>query len=234
VIPELNFQIEGAEAVPFSMAPLLAFKLRVTNVDPEQVVHSVALRCQIQIEAPKRTYNADEQERLLDLFGEAQRWTQTLRSMLWTHASIVVPPFTGSTIVDLPVPCTFDLNIAAAKYFAGLENGEVPLCLQYSGTVFYETSDSVMQVMQIPWDRESKYRLPVSVWQKMIDLHYPNSAWLCLGRDVFDRLYQYKVKHGIPTWDQAVESLLSASAVTELAPDEEFILDKGLEGQIAS
>lgn len=233
-MPELEFQIEGAEAVPFTMAPLLAFKLHISNADAEQTIHSVALRCQIQIEATKRRYNEHEQERLLDLFGEPQRWSQTLRSMLWTHANIVVPPFVGSTIVDLPVPCTFDLNIAAAKYFAGLDDGEVPLCLQYSGSIFYETAEGGMQVMQIPWDRESKYRLPVSVWKQMIDLHYPNSAWLCLGREAFDRFYEYKVRHGIPTWDQALESLLAAHAVTEVAPDEKFELDTDLEGQLAS
>jgi hypothetical protein len=231
-MPELNFQIEGAEAVPFSMAPLLAFKLRVTNADEDQTIHSVALRCQIQIEAAKRRYNEPEQERLLDLFGEPQRWSQTLRSLLWTHTSVVVPPFVGSTVVDLPVACTFDLNIAAAKYFAGLENGEVHLCLQYSGTIFYETTEGLMQVMQIPWDRETRYRLPVSVWKQMIDLHYPKSAWLCLGRDIFDRFYQYKVQYGIPTWDQALESLLAAKEVTELAAEEDF--ERDLEGQLAS
>jgi hypothetical protein len=233
-MPELNFQIEGAEPVPFSMAPLLAFKLRITSADAEQTIHSVALRCQIQIEATRRRYNDREQERLLDLFGEPQRWSQTLRTMLWTHASLVVPPFLGSVVVDLPVACTFDLNIAAAKYFAGLVDGEVPLCLQFSGSIFYETSAGGMQVMQIPWDRESKYRLPVSVWKQMIDIYYPNSAWLCLGRDVFDRFYQYKVQRGIPTWDQALASLLAANAVTELAPEEKFEFDNELSEQIAS
>jgi len=231
---ELNFHVEDAEAVPFTMAPLLAFKLRLTNADPHQTVHSVALRCQIQIEVTRRQYNNREQQRLLDLFGEPERWSQTLRSMLWTHASVVVPPFVGHTVVDLPVPCTFDLNIAAAKYFAGLEDGEVPLCLQFSGTMFYETPEGGMQVMQIPWDRESKYRLPVRIWKQMIDLHYPNSAWLCLGREIFDRFYEYKVKRGIATWDQALESLLAASSVTEVTPDELFELDQDAEGRLAS
>lgn len=234
-MPELNFQIEGAEAVPFSMAPLLAFKLRVTNADAEQTIHSVALRCQILIEAAKRHYNDHEQNQLLDLFGESQRWSQTMRSLLWTHTSVVVPPFVGSTIVDLPVPCTFDLNIAAAKYFFGLENGEVPLCLQYSGSIFYQTSEGAMQVMQIPWDRETRFRLPVSIWKRMIDLHYPNSAWLCLGRDVFYQLYQYKVQRGIPTWDKTLESLLPAGPVAE---SEDFgrasEIELDLERQLAS
>ena len=214
-MPDLSFQVEGAEAVPFTASPLLALKLRVANADSEEPVQTVTLRCQVQIEVTRRRYSAGEQDRLLDLFGEPERWGQTLRTMLWTHASVVVPPFTGSTVVDLPVPCTFDFNVAATKYFAGLEDGEIPLCLLFSGTVFYEADDRALQVAQIPWDREAKYRLPVRVWKKMMDIYYPNSAWLCLRRDVFDRLYRYKRRRGIPTWEQALESILPANEGTD-------------------
>jgi hypothetical protein len=207
-MPDFTFRIEGAESVPYAMAPTLAFKLHITNADQEETIHSVALRCQIQIDTTRRHYNASEKDRLLDLFGEPERWGQTLRTMLWTHASTVVPPFVGSTLVDLPVPCTFDFNVAAAKYFAGLEDGEVPLTLLFSGTIFYEAAGDGLQVTQIPWDQESTYRLPVSTWKAMIDIYYPNTAWLCLRRDVFDRLYQYKREQGLPTWEQALESIL--------------------------
>jgi hypothetical protein len=207
-VPDLSFQVEEVEAVPFAASPQLIFKLRVTNADAAEPIQSVALRCQIQLEVTRRHYNAAEQERLHDLFGEPERWGQTLRTMLWTHASIGVPPFKGSTVVDLPVPCTFDFNVAATKYFAGLEDGEIPLCLLFSGTVFYETDDATLQVAQIPWEKETKYRLPVQVWRKMMDIYYPNTAWLCLRQDVFDRLYEYKRRRGIPTWEQALESIL--------------------------
>jgi hypothetical protein len=219
-MPELSFQIEGAEAVPFTASPLLAFKLRVTSADAESRIQTVALRCQIQIEAARRKYTVGEQERLLDLFGEPERWGRTLRAMLWTHTSVIVTPFQGSTLVDLQVPCTFDFNVAAAKYFAGLEDGEVPLNLMFSGTIFYETADGNLQVEQIPWDREAKYRLPVRVWKEMMDIYYPNTAWLCLRRDVFDRLSLYKIRRGIPTWEQTLDSLLPAVEATEDAKPE--------------
>ena len=206
-MPDLNFQVEGAEAVPFTAAPLLTFKLRLVNRDVAQVIQSVALRCQIQIETTRRKYDAKEQEKLLDLFGQPERWGRTLRSMLWTHASVIVTPFAGSTVVDLPVPCSFDFNVAATKYFAGLEDGEVPLNLMFSGTIFYE-NEAGLQVEQIPWDREAKYRLPVKIWKEMMDIYYPNTAWLCLQRDTFDRLAKYKMDMGIPTWEQALEKLL--------------------------
>ena len=218
-MPDLSFQVDGAEAVPFAASPLLVFKLRVTNTDRAEQIQTVALRCQIQIEATHRRYSPQEQERLLDLFGEPERWGQTLRTMLWTHASVIVKPFQGSALVDLPVPCTFDFNVAAAKYFAGLEDGEVPVCLLFSGTVFYEGGDGALQVSQISWEKEAKYRLPVRVWQEMMDHYYPNSAWLSLRRDVFDRLYQYKMRRGIPTWEQALESLLNAEAPNAEVPN---------------
>jgi hypothetical protein len=216
-VPDLNFQVEGAEAVAYAAAPLLMFKLRVTNSDASEPIQAVALRCQIQIETTRRHYKEQEQERLQDLFGEPERWGQTLRTMLWTHASVVVQPFKESLLVDLPVTCTFDFNVAAAKYFAGLEDGEVPLCFLFSGTIFYQANDGALQVSQISWEKEAKYRLPVSVWQQMMDFYYPNSAWLSLRRDVFDRLYQYKMRRGIPTWEQALESLLNAAVEVRIA-----------------
>lgn len=207
-MPDLSFRIERAEAVPHAATPLLAFKLRLTTADPAETIHTVALRCQIQMEVTRRKYTAGDQERLLDLFGEPARWGQTLRNLLWTHASLVVPSFQGTTLVDLPVPCSFDFNVAATKYFDGLADGDVPICVQFSGTVFYPAPEGGLQVAPISWDKEARFKLPVKVWRDMMELYYPNSAWLCLHKDAFDRLYQYKVRHGIPTWEEALERLL--------------------------
>jgi len=209
-MPDLNFEVINAETVTFAVAPMLSFRLRITNLDADQRIQSVALRCQIQIETPRRHYVPHEQEALLDLFGEPERWGRTLRPMLWTHAGVTVPPFAGETVVELPVPCSFDFNIAATKYFAGLEDGEVPLNLMFSGTVFFEVEDSGLTVEQISWDKEARYRLPINVWQQMMDHYYPNSAWLCLRRDVFDRLARYKTEQGLATWEQAIESIIPA------------------------
>lgn len=207
-MPDLSFQVEGAEVIRYAASPLLGFKLRIANADADTTIQTIALRCQIQIETTKRRYSAEEQASLLDLFGEPERWGDTLRGMLWTHTSVIVAPFKTDVLVELPVPCTFDFNVAATKYFAGLEGGEVPLNLMFSGTVFYEASDGALQVEQIPWDREAQYRLPVSVWNEMMDTYYPNGAWLRLRRDVFDRLHRYKMRRGIPTWEQTIESLM--------------------------
>ena len=211
-VPDLNFQVEKAEPVTFAVSPLLIFKLRVREAGTVPTsIHAITLWCQIRIEPTRRSYGAPEAERLLDLFGTRDRWGQTLKAMLWTHTSVVVPPFTGTTVVDLPVPCTFDFNVAATKYFNALEDGEVPLVLLFSGTIFYDTEDHGLQVAQISWEKEASFRLPVPVWRKMMDHYYPNSAWLCLRKDMFDRLALYKSRQGIPTWEQALERLLPAT-----------------------
>ncbi len=211
-MPDLNFSVEGADLVPFAIAPTLALKLRIDNTGPEERIESVMLQCQVQIEATQRRYATAEQPRLLDLFGEPERWGKTLRTMLWTNASVNVRPFTGSTLVDLHIPCTFDFNVAATKYFHALEAGEVPLALLFSGTIFYEHAEHGLQVSQISWNKEAHYRLPVAVWRRVIDHYYPNTSWLNLRRDVFDRLNEFKMRNSIPTWDQAMERLLSESA----------------------
>jgi len=213
-MPELNFQIERAHAVPYGASPLLAFELRVTNTGPEEAIHTVVLRAQIQIEVTRRHYSPEEQAKLLDLFGEPSRWGQTLKNLLWTNAIVIVPAFEKETIVELQVPCTFDFNVAATKYFYGLSEGDLPLNFLFSGTVFYAGSNEQLQVAPISWEKEAKFKLPLKTWKDLIDHYYPNSAWLCLRRDVVDRLYQYKVRHGIPSWEQVIERVLAGTEET--------------------
>ena len=213
-MPELNFQVDDAQAVPYGAAPLLSFKLRVTNAGAEQAIHTVVLRAQIQIEVTRRQYSHDEQSRLHDLFGEPERWGKTLRNLLWTNAIVVVPPFSKETVVDLQVPCTFDFNVAATKYFHGLADGDLPLAFLFSGTVFYPDNNDQLQVAPISWEKEAKFKLPLKAWKDLINHYYPNSAWLYLRRDMFDRLYQYKVRHGIPTWEQVIERVLVGAEET--------------------
>ena len=133
-----------------------------------------------------------------------------MRALLWMNTTVAVPGFTDNVLVDLQLPCTFDFNVAATKYFHALDTGEIPICVMFSGTVFYQGDDGSLQVAQVPWDREANFRLPVSVWKEMMEMHFPNTAWLCLRRDVFEQLYQYKVRNGIPTWEQAITRALAA------------------------
>jgi hypothetical protein len=206
-MPGLSFAVEGAEAVPYAAIPTIAFPLRIINASGTPV-QSIALRCQILIEAGRRRYDLQEKDGLRDLFGEPDRWSQTLRPLLWTHANLNVPGFDESVVTRLPVPCTFDFNVAAAKYFHAVREGEAPLTFQYSGTVFYAGYDGALQAGQIGWDQESRFKLPAAVWKEMMDLYYPNSAWLRLQRDVFDRLARFKMARGIATFEEAIAGLL--------------------------
>lgn len=206
-MPELTFRLESVAPVPFGASPLLSFGLRIANTPPTQRVHTVVLRSQVQLDVTRRPYSPNEQSQLSDLFGAPDRWSSTLRSMLWAHVSTIVPAFTGETTVEVTVPCSFDFNVAATKYFYGLDGGDVPLTFLFSGSIFYEDVAGALQVVPIPWDRESSFRLPVPIWRALIDHYYPNVAWLALRRDVFDRLYQYKRDRGITTWEEAVGEL---------------------------
>jgi hypothetical protein len=210
-MPQLNFKMIGCEVLGHAATPTIAFKLQIDNADSGQSIHSIVLRCQIQIETIRRRYVPAEQDRLSELYGEPQRWAQTLRSMLWTQVHSNIAGFVGQTVTDLPLPCSFDFNVAATKYLASLEGGEVPLLFLFSGTVFYEERDRGLQVEQIPWDRESNFRLPIAVWREMMSRYYPNERWLSLRADIFDRIAEYKRKRQISTWDQTWESLLSSA-----------------------
>lgn len=221
-MPELNFRVEAAEPQKYAAAPTLLFRLAITQPTPAgaaaTLIHSALLRAQVLIEPARRSYNAAQQEQLLDLFDIPSRWGQTMRPLLWAHASVVVGPFTETGTVDLPVPCSQDFTLAASKYFNALEEGEVPLCFLFSGTVFYEAADGRLQVSQIPWEKEAQFRLPVPVWQQLMDIYYPNSAWLCLRRDIFDALSRYKSRRGLPGLEQAVEELLTWAGKERVPP----------------
>ena len=207
-MPDLDFKIVGVEAADYGIAPLLHFKLEITNAPEAETIQSVLLQAQIQIQSTQRAYQPAEKEKLGELFGTPDRWGQTLRARLWTHASANVRQFTGKTEAVLSVPCTYDLNVSATKYFYALEGGEVPLLFLFSGTIFYEGPDGRLQIQQVSWNKECAYRMPISVWQEMMDHHYPNTAWLALERGLFERLYAFRRRESLANWEQTIERLL--------------------------
>lgn len=209
-MPDLRFQIESVTPLPNTATPQLCFKVRITNAEP-QAIHSIALRVQVQIEPVRRLYSEEERLRLKELFGEPEQWSKSLQPLLWTNTNVNVPGFAGEAVIDVPVPCTFDFNVAMTKYVYGLEGGELPTTLLFSGTVFYAGAGIGLQVAQIPWDREASYRVNVSLWKEMMDRYYPNTAVLTLRRDVFDRLHEFKTQNGIATWEQVLERMFESA-----------------------
>lgn len=208
-IPELRFEVRGASSVDYAAVPTIAFSLAVEAPGGRQI-RSLLLDVQFQIAARQRGYSPGSQERLLELFGTPDRWRATLRTLPWTRTTVVVPPFTGATVAEVPVPCTYDLEVTAARYLAALddEGGEVPLELLLSGTVFFATAAGALQATRIAWDHELDYRMPVAVWRQAMDRHFPNSAWLRCGREQFDRLWAYRSHHALTSWDATLAALL--------------------------
>ena len=209
-VPDLDFEVEGADVLRYAAAPTLTFRVRIEARGGE-AIRSLALTTQIRIAATRRSYDERAQARLVELFGDPSRWSQTLRSLLWAHTTVSVPAFTGSTVVEMPLPCTYDFDVAATKYFHALGDGEVPLEFLFSGTVFYAGGQG-LQAARIPWDREAHFRLPVRLWKEMMEHYFPGTAWLRLRTDTFDRLYAYKAERGLASWEDAVEALLAAEA----------------------
>jgi hypothetical protein len=204
---ELSFDCLDVYPQRYAAAPTLLFRVRVAEVSGASI-HAIALRCQIRIEPQRRRYDNHESELLSDLFGERSRWGETLKPLQFTSVSAMVPSFTGATEIELPVPCTYDLEVAAGKYFHALEEGVVPLLLLFSGTVFGK-GEKGFWVDQVPWHKDAQFRMPVAVWRDLMDLYFPNDAWIRLRRDTVDALLRYKAEHAIPTWDAAMEKLLT-------------------------
>ena len=204
MVPSLSFSVEGAERVEHVAVPTIAFALRIESGDGV-AVRSVLLDVQLQIAARRRPYENATHDRLFELFGPVEQWGTSLRTLLWTRATLVVPPFTGSTVVQLPIACSYDLEVAASRYFDALDDGEVPLEFLFSGTVFY---GAPLQAARISWESEAEYRMPVALWRETMDRYFNGTAWLRLPKPSLDRLAAHKSRHALATWEDVVDSLL--------------------------
>ncbi|HEX3605810.1 MAG TPA: DUF6084 family protein [Candidatus Dormibacteraeota bacterium] len=210
-IPVLDFEVLDV-SVARGVVPLLSFRLRISELAGVPV-DAVTLESQIQIEAARRRYrDPREQEALLDIFGEPHRYSKTVRTMVLALATTQVQRFSGTTEAEVRVPSSFDLGLGWVKYFHALEDGDVPLAFQFSGTIFYQAEEWNLQICKIPWDREAAFRMPLKVWKQMIDEHYPDDNWMTLRRDVFDRLYRYKARNSLGTWEDTITALLAGEA----------------------
>ena len=203
---DLSIEIVDAAVEPYAAVPTIGFTARLLESTGE-TVHAVALRTQVRIEPQRRRYEAAEAERLRELFGETPQWGDSLRPFLWAHIDTTVGGFTDEGRATLPMVCTYDFEVAAAKYLHALGEGEVPLLFLFSGTVFVKGANGFAAEL-VPWHLESRYRLSVRVWREAMDRFFPNSGWLRLSRDTVDRLQRFRADRAVPTWDQAIEMLL--------------------------
>jgi hypothetical protein len=205
--PDLDFNVLGARTVKYAAAPMLTIDLQV-NEPSGREVYMVALTIQLMIEPARRSYDDATRERLVELFGAPERWAVTTRSLVWAKLDVLVPAFTGSTTVTVPVACHFDLELAAAKYLHSLPDGEAPLAMHFNGMVYYPGDDGGLQMVLIPWSKSIDFRMPVSVWQDTIAHYYPGTTWIAVRTDTFEALQREKLTRGLATLDDCVSELL--------------------------
>jgi hypothetical protein len=206
--PQLAFAVKDGGVMDHAAVPTLRFALAIEAVGGPASVRSVALSVEVRIAATRRAYNPAERERLAEVFGGDDEWRRNLHSLHWTTVPVNVPAFTGSTVIDVPVTCTYDLEVSGAKYLHALDHGQIPLEFLFSGTVFYSEPSGRLQIGRVGWDQEADYRLPVSAWREMIDRHFPDTAWLRVRRETWERLAAYKARGTHMSWDDAIEELL--------------------------
>ncbi|HEY1853678.1 MAG TPA: DUF6084 family protein [Solirubrobacterales bacterium] len=207
--PRPGFVVRGARTSRLAAAPTLIFDLDVSDPS-EQEIFTIALAVQIAIEPAQRRYDPETRERLVELLGDPRKIGAPTRTMPWAHVDVLVRPFRGSTSVAVPVPCSYDLEIAASNYFRSLRDGEVPLVFHFNGSVYYAGEDGRMQIVQISWEESSEYRMPISAWEEMIAAYYPNRGWVPAGAETVERLRRYKLEQGLPSYEAALERLLEA------------------------
>lgn len=211
---EVTFAVVDVFPEPYAVTPVLTARVGIAALGDEPV-HAIALRAQIRIEPLRRGYTEQEAAALLDLFGTRDRWSTTQHTFLWQHSGVMVQGFTGTTQVDLPLECTYDVEVTAAKFFHALRDGNIPLQFLFSGTVFTKGQHG-FAVTPVPWDREDHYDMPVSVWRGLIDLHYPHTGWIRLHHDTIDALVDYRARHGLLGLDDTVTALLASQAAEDL------------------
>ena len=207
--PDLTFTVVDGRSERHAAAPTLLLRLRVAETSGASV-SAIVLRCQLRIESQRRHYAPAEADRLLDIFGETARWGDTLKPIHFANLSLTIPGFEGATEIDVHVPCTYDFDVVATKFLNALDEGEVPLLLLFSGTVFV-TTETGYAVTPVPWHKEASYRLPARVWREMMNDYFPNGGWLRLNRETIDALQHFKARNAMTSWDEALEALLAAA-----------------------
>jgi len=172
-VAELAFLVEGAAPVEHSASPAVALNVAISA--PGMHVESILLRSSVRIEAGRRSHDGVERERLGELFGGEELWSRAPKSLLWAQTTTLVPGFSGDTRVEVILPCSYDLAASAFRYLHGLVGGDVPLAVQFSGTVFLR-KPAGLEVSPIPWDREAAFSLPIAFFERAIDAHFPGEA----------------------------------------------------------
>ena len=208
----LSFSCPGVRTERYSLSPSLIFRVRIDE-DEGAGVHAVALTTQIRVEPRRREYSDAEAERLMDLFGERSRWADTMQPMQFATVATMVPGFGGATEVDVTVPCTTDLEVAAGRLLRSPRRGRgaAAAAVQRHGL---RRSRRPLPATRSPASPGAPRRRtgsrsgPGRRWSACTSRTAPGSA----GPATLDALIRYKNTHALPTWNHVMESLLTRSS----------------------
>ncbi|HXO08640.1 MAG TPA: DUF6084 family protein [Solirubrobacteraceae bacterium] len=205
--PEPEFAITGAAHIAFAAVPTMLFSASADDRSGHRI-QSIALTAQVMIDPAKRGYDPDTRARLAELFGPPASWAPATSGLAWARVSAAVPGFTGATPFGIEVPCTYDLEVAAAKYFYAVRDGEIPLSFHFNGNVFFYGTDDRLQVVPVPWSCTAQYKFPVAAWRAMIAEHYPGGGWVRLDERTLETLNDRRGRRGLPSFDACIAELL--------------------------
>lgn len=210
IVPEPEFTVLSASARRHAAVPAIEFDVSVSEPTGRQV-YVIALSAIVMIEPARREYDDESKERLVELFGPPERWGTTTTAIVWNRSDVLVPTFTGSTTFRVPVPVSYDLEVAGAKYFDAVSAGTIPLALNFNGTIHYRDDDGRLQVTLVPWSCSAEFAFPVEIWREAIDHAYPHRRWVTLHDETLRALLADKARRGVPTVDAAIAALLGES-----------------------
>jgi hypothetical protein len=210
VPPVPTFTVMGATTIPHAAAPTLRFEFEVSDTTGRDI-YAIALTAQVMIEPAKRRYDDETRVKLEELFGTPERWGATTHSFLWAQVGAVVTNFRDSVRFPIDVACTYDLELAATKYFHSLPDGQVPLAFHFTGTILYAGEQDHLQVARVPWSCSANWNMPIDAWRDMMAAYYPGGGWVRLDRETLERLHGYRSAGQHPSFDAAVVNLLDGS-----------------------
>ncbi len=208
--PEPEFAITAVAHQAFAATPTMVFAAAASDASGAQI-RSMALNVQVMIDPARRGYDDETRVRLTELFGPPESWAPSTSGLAWAQVATGVPGFAGSTTFAIEVPCTYDLEVAAAKYFYAIPGGEVPLSFHFSGNVFFDGPTGALQVVPVAWSNTATYRMPISAWRAMIAEHYPGGGWIRIDHETLAALQKRRSARGLPSFDACVAELLRAA-----------------------
>ena len=180
--PAPSFAVRGARVPRHSRRRRPSSSTSRSTTPPSAQVFTIALAVQIAIEPAQRRYDEETRERLTELLGEpgpdrladadacpgrrstcsSSRFTERPRSRCRSPAT---------TTSRSPPPTTSARSPTARCRWSSTSTA--------ASTT--RATDGRLQIVQISWEESSDYRMPIEVWQEMIDAHYPYRGWIPAG-----------------------------------------------------